>query len=304
MISPAYAVLETAIVILFLVACFHAWRRGPLLEVVSAAFYGLLLEEGDILLFKTYQYSSEFVLRIDRVPVSIALAWAIIIYTCMHFTDTFGITRRVAPFADAVWAIMLDLAFDAVAIRLGFWTWVIPLDKGFFGVPAGNFYAWLFVAFSFSLFTRIARHLRMVRTDLGVGSRLQMAVPFLAYFSLLLGMVPFFILKDSFFPQTGGGLEIFWAVLALFVGVVAAGVFRGRERSSLRFDWVPVLLRSSFHVYFLAALLLTGIFASLPVLLAISLGMLALEVGLVLLLWKLSRYPEEVAEAVANEITL
>ena len=59
--------------------------------------------------------------------------------------------------ADAVWAILLDLALDAVAIRLGLWTWTIRADEGWFGVPWGNFFAWLMVAFWFAFFTRIVR---------------------------------------------------------------------------------------------------------------------------------------------------
>jgi hypothetical protein len=193
---------------------------------------------------------------------------------------------------------MLDLAFDAVAIRLGFWTWVIPLDKGFFGVPAGNFYAWLFVAFSFSAFTRAVRHLHSKRN---ISSNWQMAVPFAAYGGLLISMTPFFALKEAFFPQAGGGLEIFWITLALFTTVVAVGLRRGRERGKMQFDWIPVIFRASFHLYFLASLFASQIFLSLPVLLAISLLMLALEIALVMLLWTESRGPKGIAKVVVNK---
>lgn len=293
MLNPSYAILEVSIAVIFLTACFHAWRRDRLLEVASAAFYGLLLEEGDILIFRTYHYSPDFILRVDRVPLAIALAWAIIIYTCMHLSDAYGIARKVAPFADAVWAIMLDIAFDAVAIRLGFWTWVIPLDAGFFGVPAGNFYAWLFVAFSFSCFTRIARYESARRRT---GFPLQLVVPFIAYVGLLVSMVPFFVLRNAFFPERGGGLPIFWAVLAVFVLIVAREMVWHRASPSVHFDWLPVLLRSSFHIYFLAALLVTRIFTSLPTLLVISTGMLLVEVALVLVVWNRSRYGKSVAK--------
>src|SRR5216684_3997971 len=45
----------------------------------------------------------------------------------------------------------------ALAIRQGLWHWNIPLHAGFFGVPAGNYYGWLFVAFGFSAWTRWVR---------------------------------------------------------------------------------------------------------------------------------------------------
>ena len=140
--------------VFFLVAGWLAYRRGrlPLLELVSAATFGLLLEEGDQLIFETYHYSPDFLLTIDRAPLVIGLTWALIIAGAMRITDALGVRRRYAPFVDSMLAISLDLGFDAIAIRMGLWTWrdIGPTD-GWFGVPAGNFYAWLFVTLAFSL---------------------------------------------------------------------------------------------------------------------------------------------------------
>ncbi len=296
MLNPSYVILEVSITVLFLAACYHAWRRRAFLEIASAAFYGLLLEEGDILIFGTYHYSPDFILRIDRVPIAIGLAWAIIIYTCMHLSDAYGVSERFAPFADAVWAIMLDIAFDAVAIRIGFWTWVIPLNAGFFGVPAGNFYAWLFVAFSFSFFTRLARRWNSRQRTRRLW---QLAVPPIAYLGLLFSMIPFFLVRTFFFPESGGGLPFFWGVLCLFIFLVAREMILGSKLPSANFDWLLVLLRGSFHIYFLAAILVTGIFVSLPVLLYISLGMILLEISLSLLVWNTSRIAKNVVKQAA-----
>ncbi|MBI2952936.1 MAG: carotenoid biosynthesis protein [Chloroflexi bacterium] len=296
MVNPAYAFLEASVVVLFVIACLHAWRRGSLLEILTAAVYGLLLEEGDILIFGTYHYSPDFILRIDMVPVAIALAWAMIIYTCMRISDTFGISTRMAPIADAVWAIMLDLAFDAVAIRLGFWTWTIPLDAGFFGVPAGNFYAWLFVALSFSFFTRAIRRQSRLRA---VHRFWQLAVPIVAYIGMLLALVPFFVIRNSFFPEPGGGLPVFWAVLSLFVIAVAWEMVRHKTALAVRLDWLPIILRTSFHLYFLGSLFTSGIFTTLPALLAISLGIMALEVALTLVLWSRCQSTKNIARQTA-----
>jgi len=282
----SYLLLESAITILFFVACYHSWRRGrgALLELISALVYGLVLEEGDILIFQTYHYSPQFILTVDRVPVGIAMSWAIIIYAGMVLTDAYGLSQRIAPFADALWAIALDLAFDAVAIRLGLWTWVIPLDTGYFGVPAGNFYAWILVAFSFSAFTRICRLLARRRAT----SRppWQLATPIAAYAGLLLGMMPFIALKSAFFPENGGGLPIVWIVLAGFILVVGQEVYQNRVHVKPDFDWLPPLLRLSFHLYFLGALLMTRMFLTVPALLAVSLAMLGIEILLVAPLYR------------------
>ncbi len=156
-----YALIEIMMVVLFISALRFAWRSGgtrALLELLSAVPYGLLLEQGDITIFGSYAYSQLFFIKLGAVPVAIALAWALIITSCMYISDALGIPARVAPVTDATLAIILDLSFDAIAIRQGLWHWNIPLDAGYFGVPAGNFFAWLFVAFSFSAWTRLVRH--------------------------------------------------------------------------------------------------------------------------------------------------
>src|SRR5512142_1861922 len=150
-----YAIVQLGVLAVFLGAAYRAWRysSGRFLELLSAVFFGLLLEEADIIIFQTYRYDPHW-FAIDLVPPAIALCWAMIISSAMNISDSFGIDERVAPFADAVWVIILDLALDAVAIRLGMWRWTIPLDKDWFGVPYSNFFAWLWVAAAFSYFKR------------------------------------------------------------------------------------------------------------------------------------------------------
>ena len=183
--NPLYALIEIGAIVFFVIAGWLALRRGrlPFLELVSAAIFGLLLEQANQIIFETYEYSPEFALAIDRAPVVIGLTWALIIAGAMRITDALGVRRRDAPVVDSVLAIMLDLAFDAVAIRMGLWTWRdIGPEQGWFGVPAGNFYSWLFVVFGFSLFTRWLREASHRRRAL---EWLQLFVPLPAFAVLI-----------------------------------------------------------------------------------------------------------------------
>ena len=203
--NPLYLGLELGAAAFFIIAGWLAFRRGrlPFLELVSAATFGLLLEEGDQLIFETYHYSPDFMLTIDRAPVVIGLTWAVIIAGAMRITDALGVRRRYAPVVDSVLAIMLDLAFDAVAIRMGLWTWRdIGPEMGWFGVPGGNFYAWLFVTFGFSLVTRRLRDAAHRRPGL---EWLQLLVPIPAFAILLASIVPFAIVKPLVDSDPGGG---------------------------------------------------------------------------------------------------
>ena len=273
-----YAVIELAMVALFLVSLWDAGRkgRGPVLELLSAVPFGLLLEQGDIMIFGSYAYNQAFFLKIGLVPIAIALAWAMIIRSCMAISDAAGVPARLAPFSDALLAILLDLSFDTIAIRQGLWHWQIRLDQGFFGVPAGNYYAWLFVALGFSAWTRLIRRWARTRPRLGW---LQLIVPLPAYATLLAGLVPFIALERIVFFGPGGGFPVFLASLALFLALAGPSLLRGRRAIPPAFS-LPLLPRLALHAYALIAGVLLRIFLRAPALLAVSLAMLGLELWL------------------------
>ena len=287
-LNPLYLALELGAGGFFAWAALAALRRGrlPFLELVSAAVFGILLEEGDQLIFQTYHYSPDFLLTIDRAPIVIGLTWALILAGAMRITDALGVRRRWAPFVDAILALSLDLAFDAIAIRIGLWTWRgLGSTDGWFGVPAGNFYAWLWVTFAFSLVTRLLR-------DAAAGhprrELLQLAVPIPAYLILLVSLMPFSFLKPLVDPRPGGGLWLFGVTLVAFCAVAAYGVW-GRDRAAPSGERTAILelgvsftSRLAIHGFFLAALLVMGVAWKVPMLLFVALGLFGAE-------WPLAR---------------
>src|SRR5260370_36689250 len=109
--------------ILFALSARFAYRSGGrqrLVELLSAVPFGLLLEQGDIMIFGSYAYNQGFFIKLGSVPLAIALAWAMIITSSMFMSDRLGIAPTLAAFADAVFAIPLGLSLAASAIRLGF----------------------------------------------------------------------------------------------------------------------------------------------------------------------------------------
>jgi uncharacterized membrane protein len=281
-----YAGLELGVGLFFLAAAVAALRRGrlPFLELISAATFGILLEEGDQLIFETYHYSADWIVAIDRAPVAIGLTWALIIAGAMRITDALGVRRGLAPAVDSVLVISLDLAFDAVAIRMGLWTWRdIGATDGWFGVPAGNFYAWLFVTLGFSLVTRWLRDAAVRRRAL---EWLQLGVPAPAFGLLLAGLLPFVWLKPLTDDSPGGGLALFAVTLAAFCAVAAYAVWGPKRQAPDGQRMAMVDLRLAFatrlaiHLLFLVALFVLGVHREAPVLLAVALGLLAAEVPL------------------------
>jgi Carotenoid biosynthesis protein len=285
-VNPVYLLIEISATIFFVGAALAAARRGrlPFLELVSAAIFGILLEEGDQLIYGTYHYADDWVLVIDRSPLVIGLSWAIIIAGAMRITDALGVRRRYAPFIDALLAISLDLAFDAIAIRVGLWTWIgVGPTEGWFGVPWGNFYAWLFVTMGFSLLTR---WLREAAARKRAREWLQLAIPVPAFAILTAAILPFHFLKPVIDPAEGGGGVLFVATLLAFVAVAAWGAFGpGRDapdgqRTAILDLRVAIFTRVAMQGFFLAALLLMGLAPQLPVLLGVALLLLAAELPL------------------------
>ena len=95
---------------------------------------------------------------IGDVPLCIGVAWSCIIYSAMEFSDASSLPYWARPILDGLLALNIDLALDAVAIRLGFWSWGQGLKFQYFGVPYANFWAWVLVVFSFSLGYRLLAH--------------------------------------------------------------------------------------------------------------------------------------------------
>ena len=284
--NPVFLFLEIAATALFVGAAVAALRRGrlPFLALLSAAAFGLLLEEGDQLIFQTYHYSPDWVLVLDRAPLVIGLTWALLIAGAMRITDALGVRRWTAPFVDAVLVIMLDLAFDAVAIRMGMWTWAgVGPEQGWFGVPAGNFYAWLFVTLGFSLLSRWLRDGAARWPQL---EWLQLGVPIPAFAILITSIIPFAVILERTGAEPGGGLWLFGLTLAVFVAISLLGVFGPRRqppdgRANAIVDLrLAFFTRFSMYGFFVISLLLMGLATQLPVLLVTSLVLFAADVWL------------------------
>lgn len=278
--NPVFLFLEIAATLIFAGAALAALRRGrlPFLELISAAAYGLLLEESSQVIFETYRYSPDWTLVLDRAPLVIGLTWALLIAGAMRITDALGVRRWTAPFVDAALVIMLDLAFDAVAIRMGMWTWVdIGPTDGWFGVQAGNFYTWLFVTLGFSFLTRGLRDVAARRRR---AEWLQLLVPIPAYAILIASIFPYAFISVRTNAPTGGALWLSFLCIGLFVMVAARGVFgSGRQPPDGQIAAIVDLrlaffTRLSIQVFFLTALVVMGFGAQLPVLLVTSVALI------------------------------
>lgn len=252
-------------------------RRQEHIELLIAALYGWLLETLDMRVFGTYHYGSVTWWWVGDVPVYIPLLWATIMHSSMALSDRAGLPVAVRPFLDGLLAVLIDLAIDAVAIRVGLWSWRIPLDAGWFGVPAGNLCAWMWVAAWYGGVTRLVRGRIDRRASPGWH---RLLVPPVAYAGLfgclfLIGASGWLLgLTDQ-----NARLWIFAAHAAAFTAVVALAR-RSGGADGVRPHSIPASLtwnRWLMHGSFALVLALSGIWTLVPALVAVSAGAMGLE---------------------------
>jgi len=258
-----YFVLFELIIYIQLALClFHAWKLGTanLLRLFAGIVYGVCLELASIRQLHAYQYG-QFLIMIWDVPLCIGVAWSCILYSSMEFSDASSLPYWVRPVLDALLALNIDLALDAVAIRFGFWDWGQGLQFQYFGVPYANFWAWFWVVFFFSLGYRL-----MARREDWTGVWI---APVLA---LILGLVGVLGTNAfiAFVLQRGQRNPVIFSTLAIALLLILAfrPRFYLRPIPSLVF-WVPFLT----HAYVLIVGLLSGLILEPAILLGIGVMM-------------------------------
>lgn len=266
--------IETASLILFGWCWWDARRggRGEHVELGVAVAYGIVLEIVDMSVFGTYHYGQLTWWWVAHVPLYIPLLWATIIHSSMALTDRAGLPPWVLPFLDGLLAVLIDLAIDAIAIRLGLWSWQIRLDEGWFGVPAGNLCAWMWVAVWYSATTRTVRQ-RIVQ---GEPRWHRLLVPVVAYTGLFMSLMLVGLTGQALgLESQDGRLWLFAAHVVAFAGVVAAARRSGLSAAPVARSLI--VNRWLMHASFFVLLMLAGLWRSVPALAGISLGAMALE---------------------------
>ena len=263
----------------------HALHQGPLrrarlIELGIGVLYGLTLETLTIMQLHVYQYG-QFLIMLGPIPLAVAVGWGIILYSAMAFADSLAFPSWAAPALVGLLALNIDLAMDAVAIRLNMWHWLgFAGNQEWFGVPYANFYAWFIVLCSCSALLWWVRPLTVRPGWRGP----------LAAFGALLGSVVILSILDELVVQYDRHGGIVWLpVMIVVIGalvVVGRGFWRMRStdhpsaREAPVNILIPPIVPFYFHFFFLSMLFVAGVAVHLPVLVGVSLAMIAVSLVL------------------------
>jgi hypothetical protein len=249
-------------------------------ELVCAGIYGLLLEWATIKQLQAYSYG-QFLIMFDGAPLVIALAWACIIYTSMEFSDRIKLPEPVRPALDALLGLNIDLALDAIAIRLGMWTWgVIGINDQWFGVPWGNFWAWFIVIAAYSSFIRLLRRWRgrRVLEWLYAPAAVGLSLVVLLFTNRLFTNVIRYI---------GDGL--IGPVVLIGGGLLLIALSRPKVEKAGAPDWLVLAVPMVNHVLMMIAGIIYGFYAQQPMLAVIGVVMIAIGLVVHLAPWWVGR---------------
>lgn len=262
MVEPVFLANAVLGVLGLGVAAWHAWGdRDRLALLATATVYGVILEQLVILRFERYVYSlSDFLLTLGDVPLVIGFGWGAIIYSGIVLGGTVGLSDGARPAFVGLYALHVDLAIDAVAIRVPFWSWLPP--GVWFGVPLGNFLGWFLVA---TLFAAAWLWLRdRVRSRVVLG----LAAVALALVGLVAGLEAW----DAVATTLPRRVAVLGGLLVVAAAVVAREGFDARTPDP-RIAAVPLL----YHGFYLGYLLALGMYRETPALLAVSGAMIAVS---------------------------
>ncbi|NHN42433.1 carotenoid biosynthesis protein [Halorubellus sp. JP-L1] len=278
MLSP-YASFELLTVVVAGLCGVHAYRTRDLPFFGTAVVYGVVLEKLVVLGFEDYTYPAARFVDVAGIPLAIGLGWSVVLYAGYETARRWEIDPPARAAFVALFVLHVDLALDAVAIRVqpvGFWTWT-PAGE-YFGVPLGNFFGWFAVGFLFVAVYDVAlgRAATAAWSD-GVDEVRARAVA--AAVTLVAASALLYVAMFAWDVVT---LEsTLRKAIVLGSCMVAAGIAVARSNASLRQPaTLPSLAVFLTHGYFLAALLWLGVHRTEPFLLAMSLAMLGVAAAL------------------------
>lgn len=153
-----FFVFEFGAILTFFLILWRERRNKQLREILILAFvYGMLLETINSNFSLAYYYNKDFLFQIFGVPLVIGAGWVIVYYAARKMVMRYhGLRWFQIPFLMALFAVMIDFILDPIAIRLEFWTWRIPLNQEFFGVPYDNFIGWMAAIWTFAFFMNLS----------------------------------------------------------------------------------------------------------------------------------------------------
>jgi len=221
-----FTTIEIGAYLLTLLLLVHAWRQGRymFLTLLMAFSYGYLLEYTDMRDFHAYHYNPFNVMLPGGVPLAVSLSWGVIFYAALQTSNMLGFAWQRRPWLDGLLGLVIDLAMDPIAARLGYWVWTPP--GPWLGIPLGNFFGWLAVITILSYVWRATRR-RFQPESRGLPAQLLLlAGVMVASLVLLFVVLGLFTKVAITSPLLQAVLTAVWIIVAVLVLAPVVATFK------------------------------------------------------------------------------
>ena len=266
--------------------------------LVLAIIYGLILEILNVHNSGTYSYGKEFLLQIYDIPLAIGMGWAIIYYVSEKSVESYNLKWWQAPFFMALIALSIDLAIDTIAIRLGFWKWLIPFDQEFFGVPYDNLFGWLAVVWTFVFFINLSKQSfwnkkisKIIKYSAVIISPYILAFQLISFSILAAIFSGRFSLSEvmdlfnkhdysyAYYPEVQVIKAYFlWTVVFLLVLYLIKEIYKNLDKVVVKISVFPFVIIIFLHSFFLISIFIKGFHIQYPIFILISVLSLAFHI--------------------------
>jgi len=229
-----------------------------------------------------FSYSTELIMILDRVPLSITLSWVGIIYSSMIITERLKLSLWQRILTTTLIALCLDWGMDPIAVESGAWSFG---GGEYFNVPAVNFFGWFFIPIAYLIsygltWNKESKKLELLNiTEVDLRNSLirKLYTVFIVVpFGLGILMLVSSFTRIPFFYNLNSVILVIWAIFTI---VWASGIIIWKNKNLRRdnwFDLIPpctLLVISYFYAIssFIAGLFTLGLLmliTTLPYLLA------------------------------------
>ena len=286
-----FYIFEFGAVFAILAIFFKERKNRDFLEtLVLAVLYGTILEVLNVHMSGMYSYGEEFMIQVYNVPLAIGLGWAVIYYISDKSATNYNLKWWQIPLFMSLVALSIDLIVDVVAIRLGFWSWQIPFNEEWFGVPYDNLFGWLAVIWTFSFFINLSKQnffnkklSKAIKYSSVIISPFLLAFQIVVYTTLSTVISGKFTLNEimtlynehnysyAYYPEVQNmKAYVLFGLVFLLVLYLIKEICKNQDRMVIRTDFFPFLILIFIHIFFFAGIFTEGIYKQFPIIVFIS----------------------------------
>ena len=250
--------------VVFIFCLLHAHRQKKstirILELLAYLLCVALYENGGEYA-GIYDYSTARIMLFAKVPISIMLYEASILYCSMRLVDHLNVPIWSRPLLIGFFAMLQDVTIDPVAVHntyeladgvSGRWNWSAhKYDNAFFGIPFYNFSGWILIMAYYTSFILLGR---WAYEKSGHNGLIGSAYPFVAVVGVLILLylpITYFLLWGMpFFKQFDRYAEFGFLLFYITASIGILLKYRGMRRPiNLHLDKIILIVPVVLHLY-------------------------------------------------------